>query len=197
MSGADGGEKARLRSEVKAALNALSPDEHVKRSRAACERFLASPSYARAQILFAYVSFGRELSSFEVLNRALRDGKTLGLPHSGAGSSRILTFHAVRDLKLDLAAGRFGIAEPLTTLPILSGERADVILVPGVAFTARGERLGQGGGFYDRYLSQPGFRAERCALAFESQIRETVPLQPHDFAVDVIFTEDRVLAARS
>ena len=65
----------------------------------------------------------------------------------------------------------------------------DLVLVPGLAFTAEGERLGRGGGFYDRLLSSPGFRAFKVGVCFDRQMRETLPMEPHDQRVHRVVTE--------
>lgn len=186
-------EKNRLRAEIKAQLRALGAPEHQARSLAACLRFMAHESYKNAQTIFAFASVRKEISTELVLASALRDGKRVALPRATAAG--VLTFHAVRDIATDLALGRFGIQEPLETCAEVAASEADVILVPGVAFSVRGERLGQGGGYYDRYLAQPNVRATLCALAFEFQIVEQLPIEAHDRAVKAIFTEARTLEA--
>lgn len=186
-------EKTRLRSELKTQLKALSTFEHELRSRAAAVRFLAHEAYKNARTIFAFASFRKEIATDIVVASALSDGKRLALPRADAAGG--LKFHAVVDVAKDLALGRFGILEPLETCAEVAASEADLILVPGVAFTARGERLGQGGGFYDRYLAQPDVRATLCALAFEFQIVERLPVEAHDRAVKTIFTETRTIDA--
>lgn len=186
-------EKNRLRAEIKAQLRTLGAYEHQARSVAACLRFLAHESYKNARTVFAFASVRKEIATTDILAAALRDGKRLALPRATAAGE--LTFHAVKDIAADLAPGRFGIQEPLETCAEVAASEADVIVVPGVAFSARGERLGQGGGFYDRYLAQQNIRATLCALAFEFQIVEKLPLEAHDRAVKTIFTETRTLEA--
>lgn len=186
-------EKNRLRAEIKAQLRALSAFEHELRSRAACLRFLSYESYKNARTLFAFASVRNEIATNLVLASALKDGKRLALPRANAAG--VLTFHAVQNIATDLSPGRFGILEPLKSCAEVAVSEADVILVPGIAFTQRGERLGQGGGFYDRYLSQPNVRATTCALAFDFQIVPQLPVEAHDRAVSTIFTETRTIEA--
>lgn len=65
----------------------------------------------------------------------------------------------------------------------------DVVVVPGVAFTAAGDRLGQGGGWYDRFLERIGDRAVTIGVGFAEQIVEALPVQAHDRRVDAVLTD--------
>lgn len=185
--------KAQFRARIKAQLNALGAGEHDERSRAACERMRAHNTFKNARTLFAYASIRNEPATHTLLSSALNEGKRLALPRADAAGT--LSFHAVNDLVHDLAPGRFGILEPLPDCTEIPAEEADLVLVPGVAFTERGERLGQGGGYYDRYLSQPSLRARICAIAFDLQMLPELPVEPHDRCVSHIFTESRTIIA--
>jgi 5-formyltetrahydrofolate cyclo-ligase len=171
--------KATLRAEIRAKILALSATERAEKSARIAQHFLASELYKKARTVFAYASSAREVSTRAILEQCLRDGKTLGLPHTGPAGTQ-LVFHRVTDLANDVVKGRFGILEPREELAILSGQSADVIVVPGVAFTLKGERLGQGGGYYDRFLNTLPDRASRVAFVFDCQIVSTLPVEPHD-----------------
>jgi len=95
----------------------------------------------------------------------------------------------------DLTPGYRGILEPVPAAPCVAVAELDLIVVPGVAFTADGHRLGQGGGFYDRLLADPERRAPAVGLAFGAQVVARVPLDPHDVVLDAIVTEAGVLRA--
>lgn len=123
-----------------------------------------------------------ELGVTEVLTAALARGATVALPRAVAG---LLLFH--RWTGEPLIAGPFGIPEPASSLPELDPASFDVMLVPGVAFTATGARLGQGGGYYDRILARPHGLAIGVAWAF--QVVAEVPLDPWDQPVDALVTE--------
>jgi len=183
--------KAELRAKIKAQLHALNAGEHELRSAAACQRLIEHNAFKNARTLFAYASIRNEPATQAVLSTALQNGKRLALPR--ADTSGTLTFHAVNDLVHDLAPGRFGILEPLPDCTAIPAEEADLLLVPGIAFTDRGDRLGQGGGYYDRYLAQPALRAQLCAIAFDFQILASLPTEPHDRHVPLLFTDSRTI----
>lgn len=86
-----------------------------------------------------------------------------------------------------LSVGSFGISEPSVGEPC-AAEDIDLMVVPGVAFTRRGERLGRGKGFYDCYISRSGFRAYTVGVCYSHQIVESLPVEPHDKGVDEVIS---------
>ncbi len=85
-----------------------------------------------------------------------------------------------------LAAGAFGIEEPAAGAVCCPPGAIDLVAVPGVAFTAAGDRLGRGRGYYDRYLSQPAFRGFKVGVCYAHQLTETLPVEPHDVRMDAV-----------
>lgn len=107
-----------------------------------------------------------------------------------------LVFHWIRDLS-EFEPGCMGILEPLANLEPVEPATLDLVFVPGVAFTRAGDRLGQGGAYYDRFLGAPACRrAKRVGLAFEAQLAATLPTEPHDCTLDQIVTERSVYRCR-
>jgi 5-formyltetrahydrofolate cyclo-ligase len=86
-----------------------------------------------------------------------------------------------------MTEGAFGILEPIEGQEVAVGD-IELMIVPARAFTMRGDRLGRGGGFYDKYMALPGFRAVTYGVAFGCQIFDTLPTDPHDIPVDRVFT---------
>lgn len=104
-----------------------------------------------------------------------------------AGPQRCLQFRTVRCPAAELIPARFGLREPLPSCPIIPPEALDLVIIPGLAFTAGGERLGYGGGYYDTFLPLCP-HAELLALAFSEQITDELPTEPHDIRVPLLFT---------
>ena len=153
-------------------------------------RLLAIPRYRDARCVAAYVGFGTEFDTTAFIADVLARGKALVLPRVER-AARSLRLHAVRDLETELAAGVWGIREPRPERCAEVGAAAvDFVLVPGVAFTARCERLGYGGGYYDRLIPGFGGRAFLAAAAYSLQILPQLPLTPFDRSVEFVVTED-------
>lgn len=88
-----------------------------------------------------------------------------------------------------IARGAFGINEPQGERPI-KAEEIDIMIVPGVAFTPSGQRLGRGRGYYDRYLSREGFRALKIGVCHGCQLLAELPTQPYDIEMDIIISAE-------
>lgn len=95
----------------------------------------------------------------------------------------------------DLQRGPMNVWEPKPHCPRIAIAALDIILVPGLAFTRDGLRLGRGGGYYDRLLANPACRAKRIAIAFDLQIVDSIPVEPHDQRVHQIITESGLIQA--
>ncbi len=152
----------------------------------ACRRVAALPPVAGARHVAAYAPVGRELDPDRLVQQALASGVTVYYPKS---QGPVLEFLAARPD--ELVTGPHGVPEPTggTALPAAADV---VILVPGVAFDARGVRLGRGLGCYDRALANYP-TAFRIGLAYELQILPSLPESPWDERMDVVATEARLI----
>lgn len=92
----------------------------------------------------------------------------------------------------DLERGPFGVWMPRESLPVVSFEALDIVLVPGLAFDRRGGRLGRGRGYFDRLLATPSLRAIRAAVGLQRQVISQVPVEPHDVRMQWLITEQGI-----
>jgi 5-formyltetrahydrofolate cyclo-ligase len=182
-----------MRRAVLLRRDALPEGERALLSARIVTTILDLRTYQEADVVLAYASFATELQTDELLRCVLADGKTLVLPRVERGG---LGLYEVRDLAGDLAPGTWGIREPEPDrCPPADACGVGFALVPGVAFDRRARRLGYGGGYFDRLLA--GGLPEGIPLvsgAFEVQILDEVPTDPHDAPVDVVVTEKEVYA---
>lgn len=182
--------KSEIRKRVIAAREALGAVERRALSARITSRLLALPDYHDARCVMAYVTFGAEFETEAFLADLRARGRQLVLPRVER-ATRSLKLHAVRDPDTELAPGVLGIREPRADLcPEVAPAAVDFVLVPGVAFTASCERLGYGGGFYDRLI--PSFAEDTAlvAAAFTVQIVPELPVTPSDRQVDRVLTEN-------
>lgn len=154
-------------------------------------RLLALDAYRKAGCIMAYMGFGAEFETTDFIADLLAQGKQLVLPRVERGN-RALRLHAVRDPDEQLEAGVWGIRQPRAGLcPAVPASEIGFVLVPGVAFTARCERLGYGGGYYDGFIrSLEARRPALVAAAFALQLVSELPLSETDQRVDLVVTED-------
>lgn len=190
--------KQDLRDQIMAARDGLSAEDRAAKSRVIGERLLALPEFQAAQTVMMFATYGSEVQTVPLIERALDAGKTVALPRIEADSRRLRPF-AIADLQADTVPGVWGIPQPL---PERCRELAladlELIVTPGVGFDEQCNRLGHGKAYYDRFLlaAREARPAVRCvALAFEAQVVSELPVEPHDESVDVILTESRIIAA--
>ncbi len=182
--------KHHLRTEMKAALGAMNADDAAEMSRAACESLLALAEYRRATSVMLYAPIAGEVDCRPIAVAAWKDSKTVLLPRV-TWESRQMVAVPVGSLDHPTVTGRAGLREPEgEPSPI---EQIDLIIVPGLAYDRQGNRLGRGGGFYDRFLASPSLAAHTCGLAFAIQIVGELPVHPNDYPVKVLVTDKEVL----
>lgn len=186
--------KKSLRENIIVQRNALDAQQRSGYSARIVERLIQLPEYRDAVIVAAYASFGSEPDTSDFLENLLSAGKRLLLPRINK-VGRHLELRQVSDIKEDLVAGVWGIREPGEHCALRSAADVDFILVPGVAFTAKGERLGYGGGYYDRLLTGIRSRVCRAAGAFSLQVVEALPTGERDQRVSCVVTESLTLRA--
>ncbi len=166
---------------------AFGPENALEQSAGLCRHLRAQPLWQQAHRVAAFHPMAGEPDLRPVLEEALAAGKRLALPRYEP-AQRGYTFRLVGALS-ELRPGHFGILEPPPEAPRAELIRLDFWLVPGVAFDRGGRRLGRGKGYYDRLLA--GVRAHKCGVAFDWQIVERVPAEPHDVCVDSLLTPTR------
>ena len=177
--------KKALRASVIARRDTLDAETRNRDSCIVTAKLLALPQYLAAGVVCAYASFGSEFDSAAFCSDVVASGKRLLLPRINR-AARMLELREVGKLDSDLVAGVWGIREPAERCPIVPPSAVEFLLVPGVAFTAAGGRLGYGGGFYDRLLAGLNAKTPRIAAAFDLQIVESIPAGPGDQRVHLV-----------
>jgi len=188
--------KSELRALVLERRSALDPAVAAAKSRAIQERLMAMAVWRHARVVMTYLDFRSEVATGGLVEAALGQGKTVAVPKTEVAARRLVVSR-LEHYPGDLAPGVWGILEPRPEcLRPLAPAEIDLVLVPGVAFDADGNRLGYGGGFYDRFLPLLRPEAYAVAPAFEVQVVERVETGPYDVPVAFVVTEDRVVHCR-
>lgn len=161
----------------------LEPSCCARQSDAVQDHVLASAAYAGADSLALYASVHNEVLTDRLLTTALADGKRTCFPRLENGQ---IAFVEVADAG-DLQTGQFGVSEPQGQT-IMSPERLDLIVVPGIGFDRQGHRIGYGLGYYDRALAAC-INADFIGLAYSFQVVDRLPEEKHDIRLDYLVTE--------
>lgn len=188
--------RAELRQVLKARRAALSESEQQAAATAVVTKLQALPEYQRAQVLGAYLSVRAELSTQSLLAQSLEQAKTVALPRLHPFTPGQLLFLRYQQ-DTDLTLNHYGIPEPVLAVPkVVPIDQLQLLLVPLLGFDVRGQRLGMGGGFYDRTLA--AWAAGKLpqllpvGLAHNCQRVERLPSAPWDVPLPVIITPDKV-----
>ncbi len=179
-------EKALLRKAIREWPEPLT--ERLTEGAAAAEHLASWPLFQSAGTVACYASLSREIDTQPVLKLILETGKTLALPKTrGKG---IMDFCRVKDPAF-LHPGRLSILEPEEDAQVIPPEGIDLLLIPALAVDQYGRRLGQGGGYYDRYL--PKTSCPLAALVLSRQVVPSVPCGERDYLVQWIVTGDGIV----
>lgn len=154
--------KQLLRKEIRARHEGM--DARNTQSSLICHRILKSEVYQRAHVVAGYMPLPREADVTDVLQDALRSGKTLVLPL--CESAPRMTLRRVASLE-ELVPGTYGILEPNADAPVIPVQAVDVLLVPLEGVDEAGYRLGKGGGYYDHLLAEASPMTIGCALSWQ------------------------------
>jgi len=150
-------------------------------------KFLKLECYRDSSRILAYHTFRSEVDTRMIIRDALARKKEVALPRV---CRQGLDLFYVKDLPEDVEPGSFTIMEPIPSRCGIAGPgEIDMVIVPGVGFDRSLNRLGYGGGFYDRLFSKMGNDIPKIALAFDIQVIDEVPVSIHDFKVDMLITE--------
>ncbi len=178
--------KSELRQTIRAALAKISLAVRTVESHDLCRRLEPQLQSARTVLFFAPLP--DELDVWPLLEKLLATKKICALPAFDA-TTQFYSARRVRNLETDIVTGKFGVSEPLASSEDIPLNHFDLVLVPGMAFDSHGNRLGRGRGFYDRILALAS--GVKCGVAYDFQLLEVIPTEPHDARVDFIFTPMR------
>ncbi len=181
-------DKRTLRAELRTKRRAMPVQNRVDASVAIATAVLALPEVMNAASVHVYLSLPDEVDTTHIISTLMELGKWVIVPFmepDGSMTSVQLLPHEVAGIVI----GARGLPAAPTRRPVLHGTW-DVVLVPVVGADRHGNRLGSGAGHYDRLLA--GRDRPAVALAFDCQLSEDLPVEPHDVALDVIVTESGV-----
>jgi len=178
--------KAELRRHLLAQRAMLTPADIAQHSTVIAAYVCALPAFCVSQTVMVYMALPQEVQTMSIITQARQAQKCVAVP---VIRGQDLVAVALSETPTQLRRGRFGILEPCGTPCVIHPQEIGCIVVPGIAFDARGGRLGFGKGYYDRFLGQLPATTYRYGLAFGIQMVSCVPQAPHDVCMHGIVTE--------
>ena len=159
-----------------------------EKSHVITETLTKLPEYRNAERIMAYADYNHEVITRYMIEQAWKDGKEVAVPKV---FGKDMIFYKLTDFS-QLESGYFGIPEPREDGETVSWEDA-MMIMPGVAFDEKCDRVGYGGGFYDVWLKRHGSHVTACGLAYDFQLRNEIPFERHDRMMNIVITPDEVI----
>jgi len=181
-------EKKLIRRKIEAQRKALDSQWKDAANARIVKKLQTLDVFKSARTVALYKAIAGEVDLESLFHKCWAAGKRTCIPVFNTDSKIYEMAEVTRET--DYSTGHYGIQEPLNPIPIVINQ-IDLIAVPGVAFDPKGNRLGRGGGYYDRLLN--GFSGYSAAVAFDFQIQKTIPSEPHDIPVDGIITDIKLI----
>ncbi len=176
--------KRELRRAIGEKKRAMSAAEVESRSAGLAEKLYRTAQWQAAESVYVYIAFNQEVRTRPIIEKAWLEGKRVAVPKvvgNGVGFIWLDRFDQLAP------QGAFGILEPMEDGPVADDDAA-LILMPGVAFDREGHRVGYGGGYYDRWLSEhPGHPT--LALCYGFQVVDGIEAEAHDVRVDAVISD--------
>ena len=173
-------DKQSLRKKIREQKRAMSDGQIESASRKLGELFAFSELYRNAKTIYGYLPYNQEVRTVPMLQRALEEGKKVAVPKVYGDEMRFIYLEDLSRVEL----GYCGIPEPIDDGPVADDPTA-LVLMPGLAFDREGNRMGYGGGFYDKFLAaEPGHPT--LALCYGFQMVEELPREEFDIPVDCV-----------
>src|SRR4051812_28689037 len=165
----------------------MPDDVRHRKSLLACSFVASCAEFQAARVVMLYLSMPSEVDTAPLALKSWQAGKTVVVPKVSWDQRRMLPVE-ITSLNTGMTTTGPGVREPVGGQPI-PVDFIDLVVVPGLGFTATGHRIGRGMGFYDRFLAQPEFLGVSCGLAYEEQIVEQLPVLDHDVPLGMLATD--------
>lgn len=178
--------KKQIRTEIKKKRSQLSPNDRKLKDEQIYQSVIQSDEFTRAANILIYLNTDEEVSTTNIIRKAWELGKQVAAPKTNNQQMDFYVFSSFSELEI----GPYGILEPTNEKLIESHD--GLVIMPGVVFDYNRNRIGYGGGYYDRYLSSHTI-FKSIALAYECQLIEQIPYDEYDIKPNIIITESQIL----
>ena len=170
--------KHELRAAIRAKKRAMTEEEILRQSAILAGKLKCEPLYRDAEAMYFYLPYNQEVRTVPMLEQAMKDGKRVAVPKCYGDQMRFIYMDDLRKVE----NGYANIPEPIADGPVADDPTA-LVLMPGLAFTEDGKRMGYGGGFYDKFLAkEPGHPT--LALCYDFQMLDHLETEEFDIPVD-------------
>lgn len=184
-------DKAELRQHLKNCLAEISSKDRDEKSRKACQNLISMTQFQDASTIMMYLSLPYETDISEAILHAWQLGKTVAVPKISWEQRHMIPVQ-INSLEIGISTVASGLRNPVGGVPV-PYEEIDLVVTPALGFDRKGNRLGRGGSFYDRFFINPELKALRCGFAFAEQIVDSIPVTDHDQPMDLLVTDEGII----
>ncbi|MGM0437197.1 MAG: 5-formyltetrahydrofolate cyclo-ligase [Bacillota bacterium] len=172
----------------------VAKENGIKKSKKITKNILSLKEVNQSQNIMIYVSYRSEVNTEKLIISLLNKDKNVFAPYCIKNEKR-MEIVKIKNHDKDLEKGAYGIKEPAKSLRTKNEEpeNLDVVIVPAVAFSKNGYRVGYGGGYYDRFLARLTNDTISIGINYEEMVFNSVPKEEHDLAVDILVTDKKIL----
>ena len=184
-------DKEQLRSELQKCLLEMSAEQRSEKSRKACRNLVSTPQFQSASTVMMYLSLPHEVDTSEAILYAWQLGKIVAVPKISWQQRHMIPVQ-INSLETGFSTEVTGLRNPTRGVPTPL-EEIDLVVAPLLGFDSKGNRLGRGGSYYDRFFANEELKAPRCGLAFAEQLVDLIPVTERDVSVDFLVTDEEVI----
>lgn len=181
-------QKQQFRRQMREFLKTQDRISKIKADTAICQKLCHDAWVQQADMILCYYAMPEEPATQVFISEMLKQGKKIALPKCNLKQKGAMQFFQIKNLSSkEIKSGAFGIPEPVKERPA-EFTRKSVMIVPALAFTSQGQRLGRGGGYYDRFLQEHP-NLHKIGICYDAMLVQSLPHELHDCLVDRIITE--------
>ena len=184
-------DKSQLRRELQNRLLAIPSRRRSEKSRKACQNLISTAQFQNASAIMMYLSLPHEVDTSEAILHAWQLDKTVMVPKISWQQRHMIPVQ-INSLETGFSTEVSGLRNPITGVPI-PFEEIDLVVAPALGFDRKGNRLGRGGCYYDRFFANKELKACRCGFAFAEQVVDSIPVTDSDQPVDLLVTDEEVM----
>lgn len=184
-------DKSALRHELKKRLVQMSKEERITKSKQICGWIIDSDVFQDASVVMMFLSMPHEVDTTPLILSAWQQGKTVAIPKISWEQRHMIPVE-LTSLETGLKANGHGLKNPTNGVPV-PFEEIGMVITPGLGFDKTGNRLGRGGGYYDKFFAHHKVTAVRWAVAFSQQVCDEVPHDSNDVLIDAVVTENGII----
>jgi 5-formyltetrahydrofolate cyclo-ligase len=188
-------DKGQLRRSLRESLLGITAEQRSKKSKDVCRNLISTQQFRDASVVMMYLSLVHEVDTSEAILSAWQLGKTVAVPKVSWQQRHMIPVQ-INTLETGFSTEASGLRNPVTGVP-LPFEEIDLVVTPGLGFDKKGNRLGRGASYYDRFFASGELEAQKCGFAFEEQVVDLVPVDEHDIPMDFLVTDKQVIYFKS